>query len=64
MEQQFAVTFNGSELKTIQEALHTVGIYQQGQTAWLSRCKAVEDYLERFLGDLNKAEQSRSENLS
>ena len=55
MEQQFAVTFNGSELKTIQEALHTVGIYQQGQTAWLSRCKAVEDYLERFLGDLNKA---------
>jgi hypothetical protein len=64
MEHKFEVTFNGSELKTIYEALHTVGIYQEGQTAWLSRCKAVEDYLERFLGDLNKAEQSRIENLS
>jgi len=61
MERQFAVTFNGSELKTIQEALHTVGIYQAGETAWLSRCKAVEDFLERFLGDVK---QSRSENLS
>ena len=59
MEQQFAVTFNGSELKTIHEALHTVGIYQEGQTAWLSRCKAIEDYLERLLGDLNKAKQSK-----
>lgn len=64
MEQQFAVTFNRSELKTIHEALHTVGIYQEGQTVWLSRCKAVQDYLARFLGDLNKAEQSRGANLS